>query len=202
VNDIRLLKISISLCFALLISATVWTLLRKPAPPAIPLENYGPAPSFRLTSHLKRSFDSADLKGKVWVVSFVYTTCKDSCPMLGAQMKRLAQGMPDSQGFRMLSISVDPEKDTPERLARYANDLGVQDPRWFFLTGKKAEIKDLVAKGFRLASSRAADGSEVLHSSKLVLVDKQGIIRGYFDGLFGESAEIIRRAAGQLLAQP
>ena len=201
-NEVKFLKFLIALCLAGLISATAWIVLRKISASELKLENYGPAPAFQLTSHLKVTFDSRTLKNKVWVASFVYTTCKGSCPMLGAQMKRLSQSMPGSNDFRLISISVDPEKDTPERLARYAKDLGVEDARWTFLTGKKSVIRDLVIKGFKLAAARADDGSEILHSSKLVLVDRQGIIRGYFDGLLGESAVLIKRGAEQLLAQP
>jgi protein SCO1/2 len=201
--EIKALKISVAFGLTLCI-ASLGLKLWQGRNVAVELQDYGPAPAFRLTSQLGQPYDSASLKDKVWVASFVYTTCKESCPMLGAQMKRLSSGMPDSPDFRMLSFSVDPEKDTPQVLAKYAKDLGVEDPRWSFLTGAKKQIADLVVKGFKLAAVHEKSGSaaDVLHSSKLVLVDKQGHIRGYFDGLLGETAPEIQRAAVQLLKQP
>jgi protein SCO1/2 len=174
---------------------------------ASPLPVYGTVPAFTLTGSDRKPFDSAALAGKVWVASFVFTTCKNSCPMLGMQMKRLSASLPAGDGFGLISITVDPDKDTPAVLAKYAKDLGVEDPRWHFLTGKKAAIKTLVEGGFKLTASPGdkildeRGQPDILHSSKLVLVDKKGAIRGYYDGLLGASAPEIKRQALALAAE-
>jgi protein SCO1/2 len=172
---------------------------------AEPLPILGQVPAFTLTDSDNKPFDSAALQGKVWAASFIYTSCKNSCPMLGMQMRRLSKLLPDSPAFAMVSISVDPDKDTPQVMASYAKGLGVDDPRWRFLTGKKAAIKALVEKGFLLsAQSGEAVKDErgqpdILHSSRLVLVDGQGRIRGYYDGLLGSSVETMRDHIQRLL---
>jgi protein SCO1/2 len=163
-----------------------------------PLPVLGQVPAFNLTGLDGKPFSSQALQGKIYVASFVFTSCKNSCPMLTLQMQRLSKLLPPGDGFALLSISVDPDKDTPKVLAAYAKGLGVNDPRWNFLTGKKAAIKALVEGGFRLSaqpSELVADERgrpDILHSSKLVLVDGQGRIRGYYDGLLGSSVGSIQ----------
>lgn len=172
------------------------------------LMRYGQVPAFSLIATDKQPYDSSVLDGKVWIASFVFTSCKNSCPMLSAQMRRLSKSLPAGDGFAMLSITVDPDKDTPEVLARYAKDMGATDPRWSFLTGKKAALKSLIIGGFHLSADpgdKALDARknpDILHSSKLVLVDKHGAIRGYYDGLLGSSADAIRRDAISLSKEP
>jgi protein SCO1/2 len=168
------------------------------------LQRYGQVPAFNLIASDGSAFDSAALAGKVWVASFVFTTCKNSCPMLSAQMKRLQQSLPPGDAYALLSLTVDPDKDSPKVLAAYRRDLGADDPRWSFLTGKKAALKSLIQDGFKLTAEpgeRLTDERghpDILHSSKLVLVDKHGVIRGYYDGLLGASAEAVRRDAERL----
>lgn len=168
------------------------------------LLHYGSVPAFELTGSDGKPYSSASLAGKVYVASFVFTTCKNSCPVLGAQMKRLAHSLPEGDGFALLSITVDPDKDTPQALAAYAQALGVDDARWHFLTGKKAVLKALIQQGYKLAAEPGdvvkdeRGEPDILHSSKLVLVDKHGDIRGYYDGLLGSSVEAIRRDALRL----
>src|SRR5580700_7775159 len=146
-NTEKSLKIAAALCAILLVASGAWVFSR---PRPVDLPEYFSAPDFTLTSQNGEPFDSSQLKGKVWVAAFVYSTCKSSCPMLGAQMRRLYAAMPDGKAFALVSISVDPIKDTPEVLARYASDLGVSDSRWVFLTGKIAYIHDIINQGFKL----------------------------------------------------
>jgi protein SCO1/2 len=151
-----------------------------------------------LTDIEGKPFSSQAMQGKIYVASFVFTSCKNSCPMLTLQMKRLSKLLPPGDAFALLSISVDPDKDTPKVLAAYAKGLGVTDPRWNFLTGKKAAIKALVEGGFMLSAQPSEPvldergQPDILHSSKLVLVDGQGRIRGYYDGLLGSSVGSIQ----------
>jgi cytochrome oxidase Cu insertion factor (SCO1/SenC/PrrC family) len=189
------LMVVIALVFAAALGAwAVW----GPALKAEPLPVLGQVPAFTLTGLDGKAFDSRSLQGKIWVASFVYTSCKNSCPMLGQQMRRLSKLLPAGDGYALLSVTVDPEKDTPKVLASYAKDLGVDDARWSFLTGKKSVIKDLVENGFKLTAQPGEQvpdergAPDILHSSELVLVDGQGQIRGYFDGLLGSSVPAIQ----------
>jgi len=168
------------------------------------LQRLGPVPAFHLTASDGKAFDGGQLAGKVWVASFVYTTCKTSCPMLSGQMKRISKGLPAGDGFALVAVTVARAKDTPQALEAYAKRLGVDDPRWSFLTGSPADIKALVVDGFKLAAQPAEAASdqrlnpEIIHSSRLALVDKHGQIRGYYDGLLGESVDAIRNDALRL----
>jgi protein SCO1/2 len=194
----RFLKIGAALsAFALALTA-FWVFTR---PPRMDLPDYGEAPNFSLTTQDGQLFDSGALKGKVWIASFVYSTCKSSCPMLASQLKHLYKDMPPDEAFELISVTVDPDVDTPMRLQAYAKELGVADHRWLFLTGKKAYIKSLINDGFRLVAdpSVRSDDNEIMHSTKLVLVDTQGHIRGYFDGTLSESGPLLKGAAEQLL---
>jgi len=164
-------------------------------------------PAFSLTGSDGKPFDSAQLQGKVWVASFVFTSCKNSCPMLGMQMSRLSKLLSADERLALVSITVDPDKDTPKVLEGYAKGLGVADARWHFLTGKKSAIKALVEKGFLLTADPGAEildergQPDILHSSKLVLVDGQGRIRGYYDGLLGSSVPALKQHIQQLLKE-
>ena len=162
-------------------------------------------PAFHLTAADQKPFNSTELAGKVWVASFVYTSCKNSCPMLGLQMARISKLLGDDPRVALVSITVDPKKDTPEVLRSYAKGLGVDDPRWHFLTGKTSDIKSLVEKGF-LITAKPGEGipdergdPEILHDSRLVLVDGQGQIRGYYDGLLGSSVPALKSDIQRLL---
>jgi protein SCO1/2 len=196
----RILKIAAALSFGALLATGLWILKR---PPRQELAVYWDAPEFTLTSQDGKPFDSSRLKGKVWVASFVYSSCKGSCPMLGAQMKRLYDSIPSGDDFALVSISVDPVRDTPQRLAQYAKDLGVHDARWVFLTGAKSTIKAIINKGFRLPAEPGVvvGDDEILHDMHLALVDSEGRIRNFYDGTLAESAVKIKQAAEQLIEE-
>ncbi|HXC63232.1 MAG TPA: SCO family protein [bacterium] len=190
----------------LALALVLWSAWRRPAP-APALLHYGPVPAFKLTGMDAKPFASSALAGKVWAASFVYTQCKNSCPMLQAQMRRLSQSLPAGPAFALVSITVDPDRDTPQALAAYAQKMGLTDPRWAFLTGPKPVLKKLIQEGFHLAAepgerqSDARRAPDILHSSKIVLVDKHGDIRGYYDGLLAESVEAVRNDAARLAAE-
>lgn len=192
---------------ALAAGLLLWAALRGKAAPE-PLPRYQQLPAFKLRDAGDRAFDSASLAGKVWVASFVFTSCQNTCPMLTAQMRRLAKSLPPGPGYALVSFSVDPDKDSPRALAEYARLSGAQDTRWAFLTGKKAELKSLIEGGFKLAaepgemSSDARGKPDILHSSKLVLLDRRGFVRGYYDGLLSESVATLRQDAQRLAEEP
>ena len=148
-----------------------------------------PAPDFTLTERSGKTVTRDDLKGKVWVASFVFTRCSGPCPQVAGTVARLQKeldlkGTPD---LRLVTFTVDPERDTPNELKEYAARYQADPDRWLFLTGKsEAELHELLVKGFKVMAQRskkAKPGDEFDHSSKLAVVDRAGTIRGYFDGM-------------------
>lgn len=168
------------------------------------LEDFGLVPDFTLVAQTGDSVRLADLRGQVWVADFIFTNCASTCPMMTAQLARLEKSLAGRQGIRMVSFSVDPERDTPAKLAEYAAGYGAKPERWLFLTGDKQRIRRLSIEGFHLAVNdpspeEVARGAEaVLHSTRLVLVDGGGRIRGYFDGTDDDAVTRLGRAVEQL----
>ena len=146
--------------------------------------SFGPVPEFELLDQRGRTVTRSDLDGEPWVVDFIFTRCALSCPRLTSRMMALGANLPD---LRRVSITVDPEYDTPEVLASYALAYGISDPRWLFLSGQIEAIRELVIGGFKLAvvndpPAEVANPQEpILHSNRFVLVDARGEIRGYYE---------------------
>jgi protein SCO1 len=150
---------------------------------------FGHVPAFALTDQTGARLTERDLEGKVWVASFVYTSCSQVCPKLTgevAKLQRYLQNRGQDGVTRLVSISVDPERDTVDRLAAYAAGFHADARVWKFATGPVRDVEDAVVRGFKTAMSKepddaSADGFSILHSSRLVLVDGRGQIRGYYD---------------------
>lgn len=161
-----------------------------------PLPVLGQLPAFALTDHQGQAVTPASFEGEPWIASFIFTRCGGVCPRIVERMKTLGPRLPP--GLRRVSISVDPEHDTPEVLARYAGSSGINDPRWLFLTGEPAAVRALVLDGFMLAVGDSTDPTEpILHSSRLVLIDGAGAIRGYYESEDPEAmAKLARDARG------
>ena len=161
---------------------------------------YGEVPDFSLVERSGRRITRANLLGKVWIANFIYTQCKETCSLQSAQVARLQAEFAGEEDLRLVSITVDPERDTPAVLSRYAERYGADPVRWLLLTGDKPAIYDLAKEGFRLgvvdpddqqargllrmlelASALATHGSKglTIHSSRFVLVDRQARIRAY-----------------------
>jgi cytochrome oxidase Cu insertion factor (SCO1/SenC/PrrC family) len=148
-----------------------------------------PVPDFTLTERSGRKVSRDDLKGKVWVASFVFTRCNGPCPQVTATMARLQKELDlrNTPDLRLVTFTVDPDQDTPNELKEYAARYQADPERWLFLTGMpEAELHKLLHDGFKVTAQRAEKpkpGDEFDHSSRLAVIDKQGNIRGYFDGL-------------------
>lgn len=161
--------------------------LRKPvsAPPALPV--YGKIPDFQLTERSGETVSAQSLIGKIWIADFIFTRCAGICPMMSSHMKRIQEKIKDQDDIRLVSFSVDPEYDTPEVLKKYAERFEADPGKWLFLTGDKNQIHALSQQHFRLAvadvpeAERQAPEQTVDHSSKFVLVDEAGQIRGYYN---------------------
>ena len=152
-----------------------------PIPSVLP--RHWQVPDFALVQSDGSTLTTAELRGKVWVADFFYTTCPGPCPMLSSRLQEVHAKTRGWNDVMLVSISTDPTKDTPEVLQQYAKRFGA-DQRWRFLTGGKQQIFDLANKGFKLSLTEDGSAAEpITHSTKLVLVDKNGTIRGFYDGL-------------------
>jgi protein SCO1 len=167
------------------------------------LNRYGSVPEFALVERSGKTTTLADLRGTVWIADFIYTTCKDTCPLQTAEMAKLQNEWKDKVGLKLVSFTVDPEKDTIEALSRYADTYKADASRWLFLTGPKQQVTRLVQEGFRLSAAVApSDGTAdivVLHSPRFVLIDKEGQIRGYYDSRDREALQRLKNDASSLL---
>jgi protein SCO1 len=140
-------------------------------------------PEVTLTERSGAKLPLSDLKGKAWIADFIFTNCGGSCPIMSSTMASFQEQLKDVNNVLLVSFSVDPERDTPEALRDYADLYKASPSRWLFLTGEKEKINYLTRDGFHLAVA-ADSGSTIepiIHSTMFVLVDRQGIIRGYYD---------------------
>ena len=143
------------------------------------LPKLGAVPPFVLTDQNGKPFGTEQLQGKIWIADFIYTTCPGPCPMISSRMSETQKPLQDTD-VKLVSFSVDPAHDTPEVLRDYAKKLNAQPGRWEFLTGDKNAIYHLSRDDFKLAAGSAADGQPV-HSTRMILVDRTGQIRGYYN---------------------
>src|SRR5205823_10715606 len=145
------------------------------------VSSYGTVPEFVLLNQDGKNFGSAQLRGKIWIADFIYTTCPGPCPMISTRMSELQKPLKKTD-VHLVSFSVDPDKDTPQVLRSYAEKWQAEPGRWDFLTGPKSAIYKLSHDGFKLAVSDGSDAQGIpVHSTRMVLVDRHGQIRGYYD---------------------
>ena len=183
-----------------LLRLAVLLLLAACAEP-VKLPTYWAVPEFTLTERSGETFKSAQLKGKVWVADFFFATCPGVCPLLSARMAAVKLQLAKEDGVRYVSITTDPGSDTPAVLRDYAKRFRA-DEHWYFLTGDKAYIWKLCQDGFKLPVADSPGGPEpITHSSRLVLVDKAGNVRGTYEGVGEEGPERIVADIKKLLAE-
>ena len=144
-------------------------------------------PDFALTDQNGREVTMAITGGKVSIVNFIFTRCLGVCPKTSAQMSRVQDLFLDNSNVVLVSYSVDPGHDRPAVLRDYAATYGAKPGKWFFLTGDKKAIYSLVREGYKLPIADTGEQTQSLedqfiHSERLVLVDKDRHIRGYYNG--------------------
>ena len=158
------------------------------------LPTYGTLPDFTLLDQDSTPFRRADLLDRVWIVGFVYTHCPDVCPLITERMARFRDELAkrdDLGDVRLLSVSVDPGRDTPAVLRQYATRFKAAKPDWVFLTGQPDSVLALITKGFLVpvmarpdhtehAEHGAVDKTMIPHTDRIVLVDRTGNIRGTY----------------------
>ena len=167
-----------------------------PPPPVL-----GTVPDFRLVDQTGAQFGPERLSGRVWIADFVFTRCPDVCPRMTGRMAGIQRALGDR--VDLVSVSVDPAYDTPERLAAFARANGAVSPRWHFLTGDSQQIQQSVLRGFNVAFARESEDIATLtHGVHVVLVDARGRIRGYYDSNDGDALERLIADARRLAERP
>jgi protein SCO1/2 len=143
-------------------------------------------PYFKLIDADGREFSSKQqLQGKVWVANFIFTNCMGPCPRMSSQVRQVQRSVAEKSNVRLVSFTIDPKRDTPEVLKGYAKRFGAEAGLWFFLTGEQSELNRLSMDTFRLGPVNG----NLEHSTRLVLVDGKGRIRGYYDSSYPESIQ-------------
>lgn len=160
-------------------------------------------PSFSFTNEDGKPFGSKELAGKPYLVAFMFTRCPSICPALTRRMKEVDQAAKKAKKeLKLVSISVDPDNDTPEVLNEYAKKHGADVNNWAFLTGDHSKVAKTSEDGFKMAlTGQLEEGKPhlgITHGSHLILVDGAGQIRGYFRSTEGESVQAIVKALEQL----
>jgi protein SCO1 len=155
--------------------------------------DYHTIPDFNLIDQDGKPLRGQDLKGYTYVADFFFTSCPGICPKLTNQLKRVQEEFASNDEIKILSITVDPSHDSVEVLKNYAEMNGAIPGKWFFATGQKDSIYHLAHNGYFISAGEEKNGPEAfLHSSKLILVDKEGRIRGYYDGTSQDEVDRLR----------
>jgi cytochrome oxidase Cu insertion factor (SCO1/SenC/PrrC family) len=187
------------------VAVTTWLVRRSlPPPPPVLAEV---SEDFQLTNRDGRTITRDDLLGRPWIADLVFTRCVLACPVMSGKMAILDRELPGADwkaedggepALRIVSISVDPEHDQPEVLEKYAEKFQASD-RWMFLTGDRVQIYHLAGEGLRLGYDPnpplvpLRPGDNIYHSTRFVLVDAQGQVRGYYETLEGDDTDQLRR---------
>ncbi len=155
---------------------------------------YNHIPPFQLIDQDGKMVDQSIVKNKIYVASFFFTRCGTICPRISSQLTRVQDVFRNKPDVVLLSHTVDPEHDRPAQLKAYAKKYEAIPGKWYFLTGTKAEIYDLAMHGYYLPTVDAGvkegkPDETFIHSEKLVLVDKEGIVRGFYDGTNREDVD-------------
>jgi protein SCO1/2 len=212
-TPVRILKV----LFAFLAIATIAAALsiaarRARASAAAELPVVGQVPAFSMLDQHGRTVTDETLRGEVLVVDFFYATCTTSCPMLTGKMLAVQNALAhreDQLGRRLpvhlVSITLDPDNDTPDLLRGYAARVGADDDRWSFLSGRSDDLDRIVVRGFRSTFERAdpaAGIGAIMHGEWLVLVDRTGALRGFYAASDAERMQALVTDAVHLAGEP
>jgi cytochrome oxidase Cu insertion factor (SCO1/SenC/PrrC family) len=178
-----------------------------PAPgPAPEIRKYREVGDFTLTKQNGEPLASSALLGKVWIADFVFTSCTAECLVLSKRMSNLEKRFAGRSDVAFVSFSVDPGTDTPARLTKYAKlyDAG---ERWSFLTGDSVEMEGLIKEKFLLPVAASPEDeaalrqARLIHSDRLAIVDRKGVVRAYVNGMEPKAEEEAAQIVETLLAE-
>jgi protein SCO1/2 len=161
---------------------------------------------FSFTNQDNQPIGLKDLKGKVFVAEYFFTTCQTICPRMNDQMQRIQQAFKAETNFKILSFTVNPEVDTVEQLKRYAQEHQAIVGKWHFLTGEKTKLYEAARKYFFLLKKSEVEnqgdvGSDFIHTNNFVLIDREQRIRGYYDGTNPKEVDKLIRDAKLILQE-
>jgi cytochrome oxidase Cu insertion factor (SCO1/SenC/PrrC family) len=170
-----------------ILGALLFAALRSRQPHGQSLPAYGQIADFALTNQDGSTVSLADLRGRVWVADIIFTRCAGPCPVMTRQMKEIQDALPPDSQARLVTLTTDPDFDTPPVLRRYAERFRADLRRWMFLTGTKPEIAKLAVDSLKLSAipkspeARQSPADLFVHSTIFVVVDKQARLRGVFE---------------------
>jgi protein SCO1/2 len=174
--------------FVILVITTsfVWTQMERSRPP---LPVIGQVPEFTLTNQLNQTIALKSLRGQIWVADVIFTRCPGPCMQMTRRMRELQDALRSRASVRLVSLTSDPQFDTPKVLRAYAQQAGADPARWHFLTGPDAEIRPLVIDGLKLVlldknpAERTSPEDLFIHSTLFAVIDKQGRLRATAESL-------------------
>ena len=182
-----MLSTGVLLVILTLLLAYLLTAVQSRVPHSRPLPVIGAVNDFTLTNQFAAAVTLADLRGRVWIGDIIFTRCPGPCLKMTRQLKELQEALPAASKARLVTLTTDPDFDTPTILARYSERFGTDTNRWLFLTGTKKEIGTLGSSSLKLTSvevkpdERKAENDLFIHSTIFVVVDKQARLRGVFE---------------------
>ena len=144
-------------------------------------------PNVKLATHLGDSLELDSLRSKIFVADFFFTTCPGVCPKMTSQMERIQKNFIKDEKVKLLSFSVDADRDSVQALKAYADAHNAVAGKWYFLRSSEEEIFNLAQKGFFVTAKEDEGPEDFVHSEKFILVDWNGNIRGYYNGLDSNS---------------
>lgn len=171
----------------LMVALAIVTARIEPRRRGAALPVIAPVADFVLTNQAGEAVTLANLRGKVWVADIIFTRCAGPCPRMTRQMEALQGALPKESAARLVTLTTDPEFDTPEVLAKYAGHYNADPGRWTFLTGPRTQIAQLAIDSLKLTAiekkpeERTDKDDLFIHSTIFVLVDKKGRLRGSFE---------------------
>lgn len=178
---IGLLMIILTLGLAFLLATANHEMARQKLPAL------GTIPDFTLTNQNAATVSLADLRGKVWLADIIFTRCTGPCLRMSRQMKEIQEALPPMSKTKLVTLTTDPEFDTPPVLTKYAWRFDANTNRWMFLTGTKTNVALFAANGLKLSAvekspeERLSQSDLFIHSTRFVIVDKHSQLRGVFD---------------------
>ena len=155
-------------------------------------------PPFRFLEARERVVSNKDLAGKVWTCAFIFTHCPTHCVEMAREMRQVQWAFAKEKDFRIVAVTVDPARDTPEQMRRFGKDWDADPKVWWFLTGKRSDIVEFAISGIK----SGVDKEEPLnHSLVFALIDKQGFVRDYYHVRDVERMKQMRKDIRTLLAE-
>lgn len=163
---------------------------------------YFSIPSFEATNQNGETITNKSLKGNIYVSEFFFTSCPTICPVMTGQLMRVHEKFKNENRFKIVSFTLDPEYDTPEKLKDHAKRLSIDTHQWWFLNDKKSETYALAQKGYFVTAleDKEAPGG-IVHSGKVSLIDGDGHIRAYYDGTVEDDVNVLMKDIATLLAE-